>query len=171
MIANVAGARVATALATAVAGAGGAPHWVVGQAEQCGVRSSYAEPAKLGGDRWAALIAARHLHAGASVVVNAGTTMTVDALSAEGIFLGGSAELLVEQALANGVAIIWSFGVTFLLMLVLKATIGVRVSESEEAQGLDLAEHGETAYHSDSFGSSSLTSETMSASERTTVSH
>ncbi len=32
-------------------------------------------------------------------------------------------------------------------MLVLKATIGVRVSEETEAAGLDLAEHAETAYH------------------------
>ena len=74
----------------------------------------------------------------------------------EGIFLGGSAELLVEQALANGVAIVWSFVVTIVLMLLLKATIGVRVSDAEESQGLDLAEHGETAYHSDAFGSSPI---------------
>ena len=72
----------------------------------------------------------------------------------EGLFFGGDAELLLEQALANGVAIVWSFGVTLVLMLLLKATIGVRVSDAEESQGLDLAEHGETAYHSDAFGSS-----------------
>jgi Amt family ammonium transporter len=71
----------------------------------------------------------------------------------EGLFFGGGADLLLEQALANGVAIVYSFIVSGLLMLALKATIGVRVSESEEAQGLDLAEHGETAYHSDAFGS------------------
>jgi len=72
-----------------------------------------------------------------------------------GIFFGGSAELLFEQALANGVTIVYSFIVTTIIMLALKATIGVRVSESEEAQGLDLVEHGETAYHSDTFGGSS----------------
>jgi Amt family ammonium transporter len=70
----------------------------------------------------------------------------------EGIFLGGSGKLLFEQALANGVAIVYSFIVTYVMMRILKATIGVRVSESEEAQGLDYAEHGETAYHSDTFG-------------------
>ena len=32
-------------------------------------------------------------------------------------------------------------------MMVLKKTIGVRVSEEEEVMGLDLAEHAETAYH------------------------
>jgi Amt family ammonium transporter len=65
----------------------------------------------------------------------------------EGVFLGGGWQLFGEQALANGAAIVWSFSVTLVLMLVLKATIGVRVSEDVEASGLDLAEHAETAYH------------------------
>jgi len=37
-------------------------------------------------------------------------------------------------------------------MIVLKKTIGVRVDEESEATGLDLALHGETAYHSGSLG-------------------
>jgi Amt family ammonium transporter len=64
-----------------------------------------------------------------------------------GLFHGGGAELLLEQALANGVTIVYSFVVTALIMLALKATIGVRVSEEVEVTGLDLAEHAETAYH------------------------
>jgi Amt family ammonium transporter len=40
--------------------------------------------------------------------------------------------------------------VTALIMLALKATIGVRVSEDVEDSGLDLAEHAETAYSSGS---------------------
>lgn len=89
VVANVAGERVRETLAAALAATGAETEWVVSRAEQCGVRSGYAEPAQLGPDRWAALIAARHLYAGPCVVVNAGTTMTVDALSAESIFLGG----------------------------------------------------------------------------------
>jgi type III pantothenate kinase len=88
VIANVAGEAVAQRLA-AVVGADADVRWVSGRTEQCGVRSSYADPAQLGPDRWAALIGSRHLYAGPCVVVNAGTTMTVDALSAESIFLGG----------------------------------------------------------------------------------
>ena len=88
VVANVAGEDVRAALAAALAGVP-SPYWVVGMPEQCGVRSSYANPAQLGPDRWAALIAARNLHPGSCVVVNAGTTMTVDALSADAIFLGG----------------------------------------------------------------------------------
>jgi Amt family ammonium transporter len=65
-----------------------------------------------------------------------------------GVFHDGGWKLLGEQALANGAAIVWSFSVTLVLMLILKATIGVRVSDEVEATGLDLAEHAETAYHS-----------------------
>ena len=63
-----------------------------------------------------------------------------------GAFYGGGLELLGVQALANGAVIIYSFVVTALIMLALKATIGVRVSEEIETSGLDLAEHAETAY-------------------------
>lgn len=65
----------------------------------------------------------------------------------EGIFYGGGAGLLVEQAIANGAAIVWSFVLTFVIMMALEKTIGVRVSPETESTGLDLAEHGETAYH------------------------
>lgn len=70
----------------------------------------------------------------------------------EGIFYGGGASLLLEQAFANGAAIVWSFGLTLVIMLALKATIGVRVTAEEETTGLDLALHAETAYHSGSLG-------------------
>lgn len=64
-------------------------HWLCAQAEQCGVRNAYERPAQLGADRWAALLAARRQHAGASLVVNAGTATTIDSLDADGIFRGG----------------------------------------------------------------------------------
>jgi Amt family ammonium transporter len=65
----------------------------------------------------------------------------------EGLFYGGGLSLLGEQILANGVAIVWSGALTFGIMIVLKNTIGVRVSEEAEDTGLDLSEHAETAYH------------------------
>lgn len=67
-----------------------------------------------------------------------------------GSFFGGGLELLAEQALGNGATIIYSFVVTTLIMLALKATIGVRVTQEVEDSGLDLAEHAETAYSSGS---------------------
>ena len=92
VVSNVAGQRVRDAITQALARYDAAPVWVMGRAEQCGVRSGYADPAQLGSDRWAGLIAAWKLYGRtgrACVVVNAGTTMTVDALSGEGVFLGG----------------------------------------------------------------------------------
>ena len=65
----------------------------------------------------------------------------------EGILYGGGVRLLGEQALANGSAIVWSFGVTLCIMILLKRTIGVRVDAEAETTGLDLALHSETAYH------------------------
>jgi Amt family ammonium transporter len=65
----------------------------------------------------------------------------------EGIFYGGSAELLFEQLLANLAAVVWSFAITFGIMVALKKTIGVRVDAETESTGLDLALHSETAYH------------------------
>ncbi len=65
------------------------PLWLTGEAERCGVRSRYERPEQLGPDRWAALVAARALHTGACLVVNAGTATTVDMLSADGEFTGG----------------------------------------------------------------------------------
>lgn len=68
----------------------------------------------------------------------------------EGLFYGGGIGLLAEQALANGVAIVYSFAVTTLIAVGLKSIIGLRVSDEIEATGLDLAEHAETAYHNES---------------------
>ncbi|HEX2577224.1 MAG TPA: ammonium transporter [Aquihabitans sp.] len=65
----------------------------------------------------------------------------------EGLLEGGGLGLLGEQALANGAAIVYSFVVTTIIALALKATIGLRVDEEVEVGGLDLAEHAETAYH------------------------
>jgi type III pantothenate kinase len=105
--ANVAGAVAGQCIDDVVAHFGLIPNWIVSRAEQCGVRSGYADPARLGPDRWAALIGARHLHQGPCVVVNAGTTMTVDALTSEGIFVGGfivSGYALMREALARNTA-------------------------------------------------------------------
>ena len=87
--ANVAGARVARVLAAAARRFKRRIRFVKSAAAQCGVRNTYADPGQLGADRWAALIGAWNLHRGPCVVVNAGTTVTVDALDGEGVFLGG----------------------------------------------------------------------------------
>lgn len=88
MIANVAGDVVREELMPALAHQPAA-QWITSVKTQCGVTNNYEMPAQLGVDRWAAMIGARHLYAGALIVVNAGTALTVDALTADGQFLGG----------------------------------------------------------------------------------
>jgi Amt family ammonium transporter len=65
----------------------------------------------------------------------------------EGLFYGGGLSLLGEQALANVVTIVWSGVVTAIILLALKATVGLRVSGEVEAGGIDVAEHSETGYN------------------------
>ena len=86
---NVAGAELEGRLEEALRAITVEPQWLVASAAQCGVRNGYDQPAQLGSDRWAALIGAWHLHGRGCLVANAGTAMTVDALSDDGIFLGG----------------------------------------------------------------------------------
>lgn len=59
------------------------------RASQCGVTNTYEVPARLGADRWAALIAARARLTSAVCVIDCGTAVTVDALDAHGVFRGG----------------------------------------------------------------------------------
>jgi type III pantothenate kinase len=83
------------------------PHWIKSLKFQCGVHNHYEDPAQLGCDRWAALLGARRLHAGAAVVANAGTALTVDALTQDGHFIGGIIApglRLMRQALAQNTA-------------------------------------------------------------------
>jgi len=86
---NVAGHAVRVSVDATLAKLGLAARWIESQSAQCGVRNLYRDPSQLGSDRWAALIAARSLCPEACLVVNAGTAVTIDALSAQGEFLGG----------------------------------------------------------------------------------
>ncbi|MDT9000096.1 ammonium transporter [Paucibacter sp. APW11] len=67
------------------------------------------------------------------------TTVTPDAYSI-------AAQVLV-QAKAVGVTIIWSAVVSVIAFKIVDLVIGLRVSEEEEREGLDISSHGETAYH------------------------
>ena len=63
--------------------------WLQSSLSRCGVLNGYLNPEQLGSDRWAALIAAWQLQREACLVINAGTAVTIDALSDSGEFLGG----------------------------------------------------------------------------------
>jgi type III pantothenate kinase len=70
------------------------PQWVVSSNAEAGLVNGYDHPARLGSDRWVAMIGARHrvLSSGVArpcVVVMVGTAVTVEAVDTEGRFLGG----------------------------------------------------------------------------------
>ena len=73
-------------------------------------------------------------------------TKSVNALGADGLFNGGGTKLLVNQLIASGATLAWSGAFSFIIAMAIHKTIGLRVSEEAEAEGLDLAEHQETAY-------------------------
>lgn len=66
-----------------------APHFVVSSAECLGIRNAYIEPERLGADRWVGMIAAYHKVQAPVCVVDCGTAITIDAISAKGEHLGG----------------------------------------------------------------------------------
>ena len=72
-----------------------------------------------------------------------------------GLFYGGGVGQLVIQAVVALFAVVWSAVFTLVIGLALKVTMGWRVAEEEEIEGIDFAEHGETAYEFASRGGSS----------------
>lgn len=80
---------------------------VESRAAQLGVVNGYRDPGQLGADRWAALVAAHAVGEGHKLVANAGTALTIDALAADGHFLGGviiAGPSLMRRALSGGTA-------------------------------------------------------------------
>lgn len=83
------------------------PQWMRTPARACGVTNAYVEPDRLGVDRFLALVAAYTEHRAPCVVVNVGTALTLDALTADGHHLGGliaPAPALMQQALLGATA-------------------------------------------------------------------
>jgi Amt family ammonium transporter len=66
----------------------------------------------------------------------------------EGLFLGGGADLLLDQIVASVVTLAFSFGASLIIGKAIDMTIGLRVDEAAEDEGLDLSQHAETAYSS-----------------------
>lgn len=69
----------------------------------------------------------------------------INAAGGDGLFFG-NASLFGIQALSVGAAIVYSFIATWVILKVLDATMGVRVKDVEEMEGLDVSQHGETGY-------------------------
>ncbi|MEY2846208.1 MAG: hypothetical protein RL076_1754 [Chloroflexota bacterium] len=72
-------------------------------------------------------------------------TTTVNPAGFDGLLYGNPGQL-VTQAIAVVVVGAYAAVVTFVLLKIIDATIGIRVSEAEEQEGLDASQHGEAAY-------------------------
>jgi type III pantothenate kinase len=92
-------------------------HWqveiefITAQAQARGIRNAYTVPERLGPDRWAALIAARRRGDGAVCVIDAGTALTLDVLTADGVHQGGliiPGLTMMRRALLEGTGVILS---------------------------------------------------------------
>jgi type III pantothenate kinase len=88
LVANVAGQRLRDQLQLMIPTT--AIDWFASSASFGGMRNRYRNPSQLGCDRFAAALGARALEPGRAIIVaTCGTATTIDAVSAEGDFLGG----------------------------------------------------------------------------------
>ena len=88
-----------------------------------------------------------HLVGGVIGTLMIGLFSSVDSAGAvDGLLYGGGLGSLGAQVLGVLVAVAWSGVITLAIALAIKYTLGWRVSEDDEIGGIDLAEHGESAY-------------------------
>jgi len=64
----------------------------------------------------------------------------------KGLFYGGGFDQLWRQAVGAGAVLLYSAIGTAIVALIVKYTIGLRISEEDESSGIDEAEHAETGY-------------------------
>ncbi|RWS25940.1 putative ammonium transporter 3-like protein [Leptotrombidium deliense] len=62
--------------------------------------------------------------------------------SLEGLFINGESKLLISQLIACAILTVWSVFVSFVLLLFIKLTVGLRVSPEDELLGADFTDHG-----------------------------
>jgi len=65
----------------------------------------------------------------------------------EGLLTHGAVHLFLVQLLGVVVVAVWGFGTAYLLGLLLKKTIGIRISSADEDEGMDIVAHGIPAYN------------------------
>ena len=66
----------------------------------------------------------------------------------EGLVVGEGKQI-ISQLISMGVVLAWGLVTGFALFMLLKVTMGVRATEAEELEGLDISEHGLPAYGDD----------------------
>ncbi|HPY39684.1 MAG TPA: ammonium transporter [Thiolinea sp.] len=94
------------------------------------------------------------VHGIGGIIGAIGTGIVVNpALGGSGVFdystgqvAAYSSAQIISQLWGVGIAILWSGAVSFVILTLLKHTIGLRVTQDEEREGLDTVSHGERAY-------------------------
>lgn len=81
------------------------------------------------------------------------SSSAVNSFANDGLFYGGGLGQLGRQAVGAGAVLVYSFVVAFILGWVIDKTIGFRVAADVEVEGIDVAEHGESAYEFDTQSS------------------
>ena len=77
-------------------------------------------------------------------------TLAVGLFATEGgLFFGGGSSLFITQLIGVVVISLFSFTLTFVIMTILKKTIGIRIREEEEDAGIDLSTFGVRSYNLD----------------------
>jgi len=69
----------------------------------------------------------------------------INSAGADGLFFGNAHQLAV-QGMAVGVAALYSFTLSFIMLKLIEKTVGLRISDEEEVMGLDLTQHEESGY-------------------------
>lgn len=72
----------------------------------------------------------------------AGTLLTGLLSTSDGLFYGHGASFFLTQCIGVGATALWAAVMITIVFLVIKHTIGLRVSPEEELKGLDITEHG-----------------------------
>jgi Amt family ammonium transporter len=81
-----------------------------------------------------------------SILIGVFASKAVNAAGADGILFGGGGTLIIKQIVAVVGASAYAFGFTYLMLVIINLITPVRVSESDERDGLDNSLHGERAY-------------------------
>ncbi len=64
----------------------------------------------------------------------------------DGVFFGGGFKQLGTQLIGTGAVFVFIFAAMLIIFFLIKKTIGLRVTDAEQLEGLDLGEHGNSAY-------------------------
>jgi ammonium transporter, Amt family len=73
-------------------------------------------------------------------------TNSLNSAGANGLFYGGGFDQLWRQLVAAVAVLLYSFILTSIIALLIKSTVGFRVSDEEEAAGIDESQHAESGY-------------------------